>query len=109
MRRLGAWSLDQIIRMSTTKANYWLEAAVSGSVSACLLANGARLHRGPWLAAFFTVLAGLIAFSFIEYVFHRWIFHGPESMYRRGHDAHHANRAATMRCRSSCLRRSCSG
>lgn len=88
-RRLGAWSLELIIRMSATKTNYWLEFAVSGSLSGCLLANGMRLHRGSWLAAFFTLLAGLVAFSFIEYAFHRWLFHGPDSMYRRGHDAHH--------------------
>jgi sterol desaturase/sphingolipid hydroxylase (fatty acid hydroxylase superfamily) len=56
-----------------------------------LLAAGVRQHSGSWLMDFFTVMAGLLAFSFIEYVFHRWIFHGPESMYRRGHDAHHLN------------------
>jgi len=90
-RRLAWALLDRIIRMSTTKANYWLEFAVTSSLSTALLAAGVRQHRGSWAAAFFTVLAGLIVFSFIEYVFHRWIFHGPESMYRRGHDSHHVD------------------
>ena len=81
--------LDSIVRMSTTRANYWLEFLFTGSLATALLAAGVHQHRGSWLADFCTVMAGLLAFSFIEYVFHRWIFHGPESMYRRGHDAHH--------------------
>lgn len=75
--------------MSTTRTNYWLQAAVSSTLSIALLAAGVRQHRGSWAAALSTVLAGLIVFSFIEYAFHRWIFHGPDSMYRRGHEAHH--------------------
>ncbi|HET9032328.1 MAG TPA: sterol desaturase family protein [Dokdonella sp.] len=91
MRTLAGEVLNGIIRMSSTRANYWLEFAFTGSLAFALLGAGVSLHRGSWLAAFFTVLAGLIAFSFIEYLFHRWIFHGPDSMYRRGHDAHHLN------------------
>jgi sterol desaturase/sphingolipid hydroxylase (fatty acid hydroxylase superfamily) len=90
-RRLGSALLDAIIRMSSTRTNYWLEFVFTIALSTTLLGTGVRLHSGIWAAAFATVLAGLIAFSFIEYVFHRWIFHGPESMYRRGHDAHHKN------------------
>lgn len=89
LRRLGPALLDAIIRMSGTRANYWLEFAMTMALSTALLAAGVRLHQGEWASAFATILAGLVAFSFIEYVFHRWIFHGPESMYRRGHDAHH--------------------
>jgi sterol desaturase/sphingolipid hydroxylase (fatty acid hydroxylase superfamily) len=88
-RRLGSALLDAIIRMSSTRTNYWLEFVFTIALSTTLLGTGVRLHRGIWAAAFATVLAGLIAFSFIEYLFHRWIFHGPESMYRRGHDSHH--------------------
>ena len=91
LRAFAGEVLNSIIRMSTTRANYWLEFAFTGSLATALLGAGAGLHRGSWLAAFLTVLAGLIAFSFIEYLFHRWIFHGPDSMYRRGHDAHHLN------------------
>lgn len=77
--------------MSATRFNYWLEFAFTGSLAIALLSTGAGRHQGSWLAAFTTVLAGLVAFSFIEYLFHRWIFHGPDSMYRRGHDAHHVD------------------
>ena len=89
LRRLGPNLLDAIIRMSATRTNYWLEFAFTIALSGALLAAGMRLHHGSWAGAFGTVLAGLVVFSFIEYLFHRWIFHGPDSMYRRGHDAHH--------------------
>ena len=91
LRALAGDVLNAIVRMSTTRTNYWLEFAFTGSLATALLGAGVGLHQGSWLAAFFTVLAGLVAFSFIEYLFHRWIFHGPDSMYRRGHDAHHLN------------------
>ncbi|MEO7934805.1 MAG: sterol desaturase family protein [Dokdonella sp.] len=91
LRTFASDVLNGIIRMSTTRANYWLEFAFTGSLATALLGAGVSLHRGSWLAAFFTVLSGLILFSFIEYLFHRWVFHGPDSMYRRGHDAHHLN------------------
>lgn len=88
-RRLASALLRRIIRLSSTRANYWLETAVTGSLSIGLLLAGIRAPHESWVAAFFIVLAGLIVFSFIEYVFHRWIFHGPDSMFQRGHAAHH--------------------
>ncbi len=81
--------LDRIVVMSTTRANYWTEFAVTSTVSAALLVFGARQLQGPWAAVPVTIMVGLFAFSFIEYLFHRWIFHGPDSMYQRGHQAHH--------------------
>lgn len=87
--RLGSALLEGIVRMSATRANGWLEVLISGSLSTTLLVAGVRRHQGPWLTILTTVLAGLLVFSFIEYVFHRWIFHGPDSLFRRGHDAHH--------------------
>lgn len=82
--------LDRIIAMSATRANYWIEFAVSSSVSATLLVFGARQLQGSWWQVPVTIVVGLFAFSFIEYLAHRWIFHGPDSMYQRGHHAHHA-------------------
>lgn len=89
LRGVASATLDGIVRMSATRFNYWLEFAFTGGLAIALLSTGVGLHRGSWFAAFATVLAGLVSFSFIEYLFHRWIFHGPDSMYRRGHDAHH--------------------
>ena len=81
--------LDRIIAMSTTRANYWIEFAVSSSLSATFLMVGAQHLQGSWLQMPVTIILGLFAFSFIEYLAHRWVFHGPDSMYQRGHHAHH--------------------
>lgn len=81
--------LDRIVTMSTTRANYWIEFAVSSTFSATLLVFGARQLQGSWWQVPVTIVVGLFAFSFIEYLAHRWIFHGPDSMYQRGHHAHH--------------------
>src|SRR5690606_26509382 len=89
LRHTASEILAGIVRMSATRTNYWLEFAFTGALATALFAAGVRLHRGSWLTAFLAVMVGLIVFSFIEYVFHRWLFHGPDSMYRRGHDAHH--------------------
>lgn len=89
VRQMPAVLVERIVAMSSTRANYWLEFAFSSTLSAGLLGAGVRSHRGSWTAAFLTVFAGLVVFSFIEYLFHRWIFHGPDSMYSRGHAAHH--------------------
>jgi sterol desaturase/sphingolipid hydroxylase (fatty acid hydroxylase superfamily) len=37
------------------------------------------------------VLSGLTLYSFMEYVFHRWVFHGALQAMARGHASHHAN------------------
>src|SRR5690606_3222823 len=89
LRHTASEILAGIVRMSATRTNYWLEFAFTGALATALFAAGVRLHDGSWLTAFLAVMVGLIVFSFIEYVFHRWLFHGPDSMYRRGHDAHH--------------------
>ncbi|HEX5326523.1 MAG TPA: sterol desaturase family protein [Acetobacteraceae bacterium] len=40
-------------------------------------------------AAALTMLAGLIAFTFIEYAAHRWLFHGRTGPFEAGHNNHH--------------------
>ena len=35
------------------------------------------------------ILSGLFAFSFIEYVFHRWMFHTRVPLFAHGHRMHH--------------------
>lgn len=89
LRRHASAPLRAIVRLSTTRLNYWLEVAVSASLSLALLATGLWRYRGPWAGALLVVLAGLLVFSFIEYLFHRWVFHGPDSPFQRGHQAHH--------------------
>ncbi|MDO1528894.1 sterol desaturase family protein [Fulvimonas sp. R45] len=84
---MQAW-LDAIVRMSSTRANYWLEVALDVGLGAILLAAGWQRSNGPGIALA-AVATGLFAFSFIEYFFHRWMFHTRIPLFAQGHDKHH--------------------
>lgn len=81
-------ALDAIVRMSSTRANYWAEVALDAVLGTVLLAAG--WHRSGSLAIVaLAVAVGLFAFSFIEYFFHRWMFHTSIPLFAQGHDKHH--------------------
>ena len=79
-----------VVRLSRTRVNYWLEPALDTALGAALLAEGLR-HDVPGRTALLLVLLGLFVFSFMEYVVHRWVFHGPPQPIARGHALHHAD------------------
>lgn len=81
--------LNAIVRMSSTRANYWAEVGVDTTLAVVLAVLGWRQHQGgPWLALL-ALLLGLFAFSFIEYFFHRWMFHTRVPLFEQGHRTHH--------------------
>lgn len=82
--------LEALFRLSRTRANYWLESVLDTLLGAALLSAGLR-HHVPLPAAVLLVLLGLFLFSFMEYVFHRWVFHGPLQPMAHGHASHHAD------------------
>jgi sterol desaturase/sphingolipid hydroxylase (fatty acid hydroxylase superfamily) len=84
--------LDAILKMSRTRANYWLEFVLDGALAIILLSEGLRRHA-PFAAAVSLILLGLLIFSFMEYCFHRWMFHGSLRLLAQGHAAHHDNPA----------------
>jgi len=88
VRRLSGALLDALARMSRTRANYWLESVLDTGLGLALLIEGLRRHVPPWSASLLLLL-GLFVFSFMEYVVHRWVFHGPPQPMARGHAAHH--------------------
>jgi sterol desaturase/sphingolipid hydroxylase (fatty acid hydroxylase superfamily) len=107
-RRGGAWPLhengmmqptkkpsllssgvDAIVRMSSTRANYWAEVVVDSALSLLLLGEGWLHHDGGALSALLICATGLFAFSFIEYFFHRWMFHTRVPLFAQGHRMHH--------------------
>ncbi len=95
MQRLTNQSLwragvDAIVRMSSTRTNYWAEVAVDGMLWLVLLLVGWQRHTGGALTAMLALGLGLFAFSFIEYFFHRWMFHTRIPLFTQGHDLHHA-------------------
>jgi sterol desaturase/sphingolipid hydroxylase (fatty acid hydroxylase superfamily) len=83
--------LDAIVRMSTTATNYWAEVVIDSLLCLALLVAGWR-HPGVGpLQALLAVGLGLLAFSFIEYFFHRWMFHTRVPLFAQGHEQHHNN------------------
>lgn len=82
--------VDAIVRMSSTRANYWIEVVIDAVLCLVLLILGWRMHQAGLLSALLALALGLFAFSFIEYFFHRWIFHTRVPLFAQGHDLHHA-------------------
>ena len=85
----GKGILQAITWMSSTRTNYLVGQTADFVVAVAMLAAAFWIdHRQPLLAAL-VVLLGLFIFSFIEYAFHRWLFHGPVPLFERGHTLHH--------------------
>lgn len=81
--------VDAIVRMSSTRANYWAEVVLDAMLAIALSVEGWRLHAGSPLTAVLAVMLGLFAFSFVEYFFHRWMFHTRVPLFAEGHSQHH--------------------
>lgn len=82
-----------LAHLSTTRANARAGLAADALISLLLLAAGLwRNERGAAVAALI-IFSGLIFFSFVEYGFHRWLFHGGGGPLAQGHYKHHENPA----------------
>jgi sterol desaturase/sphingolipid hydroxylase (fatty acid hydroxylase superfamily) len=86
-----AWQrvLRGIERMSTTRANARAGLAADVLVSCVLLYLGLRRTDLTPALAISIALFGLVLFSFVEYCFHRWLFHGSVHVLEQGHRKHH--------------------
>jgi len=71
-----------------SRANYCASYAID---LACPLALGyLGVHEAAgWAVAIASGCAGLVAFSFVEYAIHRWLFHAPSGVMGAMHQAHH--------------------
>jgi sterol desaturase/sphingolipid hydroxylase (fatty acid hydroxylase superfamily) len=76
-------------RLASTRINSWLGLASDIGVSAFLLTAGFWLLDLRVTTALYAVCAGILAFSFVEYCFHRWLFHGSTAVFEQGHSRHH--------------------
>lgn len=88
-RNLVRAGVDSIVRMSSTPTNYWVEVGVDVTLCTLLVVEGWRLHTGGPLSALLAFALGLFAFSFVEYFFHRWMFHTRIPLFAQGHRMHH--------------------
>lgn len=88
-RSLWRSFVDGVMRMSSTKTNYWAEVAVDAAIALLLFYEGWRHLAGGLMAGVFAIVLGLFAFSFVEYFFHRWMFHTRIPLFAQGHQLHH--------------------
>ena len=78
-----------ILQLSESKTNYWATYVVDLSLMSFFLAwDSVRVHVGSLrMLALFVI--GAFAWTFIEYVFHRWVYHFGFAVTREGHQRHH--------------------
>lgn len=81
--------VDAIVRMSSTRTNYWAELVVDLCLGSLLIIGGWLHHAGQPLVATLAIVLGLLVFSFVEYFFHRWMFHTRVPLFAQGHRMHH--------------------
>ena len=83
--------LQAIIRMSSTRTNYWAEFAVDIALVVALCVEGWRLEYGKLGEVCLAFGLGLFVYTFVEYLFHRWLFHKELPWFASGHQKHHEN------------------
>jgi sterol desaturase/sphingolipid hydroxylase (fatty acid hydroxylase superfamily) len=87
-RAFGAVT-QRVMRLSATRANSRAGLVADFAVSIALIAAGLRYRDLPLPAIPLLLVCGLLLFSFVEYGFHRWLFHGPVRLMEEGHRKHH--------------------
>lgn len=78
-----------IVRMSATRTNYWLEFVVDAALVVVLCMEGWRLEGANPGRVVMAFGLGLFVYTFIEYLFHRWLFHTGMPWFADGHTRHH--------------------
>jgi len=79
----------RLMRLSTTRANARAGLVADAGVSLALFALGVSRHGASAVLAAATVASGLLLFTLVEYVIHRWLFHGAAGTAEAGHRKHH--------------------
>jgi sterol desaturase/sphingolipid hydroxylase (fatty acid hydroxylase superfamily) len=77
-------------RVTQSRANYRL-AHLIDFLCPLAFAYAGWHHAPPWPQTMIGLAAGALAFSFVEYAIHRWLFHSPASFMAPFHHAHHAS------------------
>jgi sterol desaturase/sphingolipid hydroxylase (fatty acid hydroxylase superfamily) len=78
-------------RLSVTRFNARAGLMSDVVIGLALLAAGLAVNTFGIAIAVATIATGLLVFSFVEYCFHRWLFHVFATPARDGHDKHHAD------------------
>lgn len=76
-------------RLLSTRTNYWAEFFLDAALATVLIGAGVARREGRVWPILLAAALGLLLYSFIEYVFHRWLFHTRLPLFGRGHRLHH--------------------
>jgi 4-hydroxysphinganine ceramide fatty acyl 2-hydroxylase len=76
--------------IAMSQANYRL-AYVTDIACALLFGVLGMRAGGAWYAALASIFGGAFAFSFVEYAFHRWLFHSNAVIWSELHATHHSH------------------
>jgi sterol desaturase/sphingolipid hydroxylase (fatty acid hydroxylase superfamily) len=76
--------------IAMSQANYRLAYVTDLACAIVFGALGARAD-GAWYVALASILGGAFAFSFVEYAFHRWLFHSNAAIWSEVHASHHSH------------------
>lgn len=82
-------ALRWIAQMSNSRFNGYAGLSADVIVALALLIVAFWRHDVPVTTMAAIVISGLLIFSLIEYCVHRWLFHGPISLFEQGHRRHH--------------------
>ena len=84
------WILEKLIkRLTRSRFNYIFSFYFDGVTALLLLYLALQRGDATPLSALVSFVVGFLLFSFIEYAFHAWLFHGKISIFVTGHAAHH--------------------
>lgn len=89
VRNLVRTCADASARMLSSRTNYWAEFGIDLVLATVLIVEGLRYRSGPLWLVFVAIPLGFFIFSFIEYFFHRWMFHSHIPLFEHGHRMHH--------------------
>lgn len=84
---------DCLARLSTARTNAHAGLIADTLIGLALLGMGLGRNDVGGATAVASILGGLLLFSFVEYVFHRWLFHGHVGLMAQGHHQHHEDPA----------------
>src|SRR4051795_4089761 len=82
-------SPERLARLGMGSTNYWL-TFISDPLTVVFFIFWEIfiLRSRPWLVGL-TFLTGLVTWTFVEYAFHRWIYHKGSTAAHAGHLVHH--------------------
>lgn len=78
-------------------ANFWRNFAVDVVIGAAFAWFGVTRYEGSPAVAAAIALGALAAWPLVEYLFHRYLMHGPVPVIRKAHTLHHEHPRMTLR------------